>query len=71
MSDAATIDDALNLAHDLEEVFRLRAWARSYLYQVGELNLAEAVDVLQADAERRPSRPRSMPCAGGAVFALA
>jgi hypothetical protein len=33
------------------EVFRLRAWARATLYQAGELDLLDAVDVLQADAE--------------------
>lgn len=52
MSDAAIIDSALDLAHDLEEVFRLLTWARAYLFHVGELSLAEGVDVLQADAER-------------------
>jgi hypothetical protein len=34
----------------LLEVFRLRAWARAYLVGAGELELREAVDVLQADA---------------------
>jgi hypothetical protein len=54
MSDAAIITDApaTTDAHDLKEVFRLRAWARALLYQAGEYALAEAVDVLQADAER-------------------
>jgi len=32
------------------EVFRLRAWARAYLFGVGELEPHEAVDVLQAAA---------------------
>ena len=32
-------------------VFRLRAWARGYLWTVFELDLHEAVDVLQAEAE--------------------
>ena len=32
-------------------VFRLRAWARGYLWSICELDLHEAVDVLQAEAE--------------------
>jgi hypothetical protein len=32
-------------------VFRLRAWARGYLGSICELDLHEAVDVLQAEAE--------------------
>jgi hypothetical protein len=32
--------------------FRLRCEARAMLYGVGEFDLAEAVDVLQLDAER-------------------
>jgi hypothetical protein len=33
--------------------FNQRAWARAYLWAVGEFaDLAEAVDVLQSDAER-------------------
>jgi hypothetical protein len=32
------------------EVFRLRAWARAYLFAVGELGLIEAVDALAAYA---------------------
>lgn len=35
----------------LVECFRLQAWARAYLAHAGELDLHEAVDVLQADAE--------------------
>jgi hypothetical protein len=34
------------------DVLELRAWARAYLYSIGELTLQEAVDVLQRDAER-------------------
>ena len=34
------------------QVLELRAWARAYLYSVGELTLHEAVDVLQRDAQR-------------------
>jgi hypothetical protein len=34
------------------EVFELRCWARARLYAEGEYDLHEAVDVLQADAER-------------------
>jgi hypothetical protein len=33
-------------------VFALRCWARATLWQAGEFNLQEAVDVLQYDAER-------------------
>src|SRR5260221_13136974 len=33
-------------------VFALRCWARAALVQAGEICLQEAVDVLQADAER-------------------
>jgi hypothetical protein len=33
------------------EIFRVRAEARAILYAVGELELHEAVDKLQADAE--------------------
>jgi hypothetical protein len=33
------------------EVLELRAWARSYLWQVGEFDLHEAVDELQRSAE--------------------
>jgi hypothetical protein len=32
--------------------FELRCWARAYLWSIGEFSLDEAVDVLQADAER-------------------
>jgi hypothetical protein len=34
------------------DVLELRAWARSYLYSIGELELHEAVDILWHDAER-------------------
>ena len=34
------------------DAFRERAWARAYLWSVGELDLHEAVDQLQRDAER-------------------
>jgi len=34
------------------DVLKLRAWARAYLYAIGELTLHEAVDVLQRDAQR-------------------
>ena len=34
------------------DVLELRAWARAYLYSIGELRLHEAVDVLQRDAQR-------------------
>jgi hypothetical protein len=33
-------------------VFALRCWARATLWQAGEFDLQEAVDVLQHDAER-------------------
>jgi hypothetical protein len=33
-------------------VFEIRAWARAELYAACEFELAEAVDVLQRDAER-------------------
>ena len=34
------------------DVLELRAWARAYLCSIGELELHEAVDVLQHDAQR-------------------
>ena len=34
------------------DVLKLRAWARAYLYAIGELTLHEAVDILQRDAQR-------------------
>lgn len=37
---------------DQLDAFRERCWARAYLWQAGELNLHEAVDVLQATAVR-------------------
>jgi hypothetical protein len=36
----------------VQRVFRLRAWARAYLWAIGELDLHDAVDVLQDAAER-------------------
>jgi hypothetical protein len=35
----------------MNQCFRLRCWARAYLFSVGEITLHEAVDVLQVDAE--------------------
>lgn len=35
------------------EAFEMRCWARARLYAEGELDLFDAVDKLQADAERR------------------
>jgi hypothetical protein len=37
---------------DPVDVFLERAEARAYLWSIGDLDLHEAVDVLQADAER-------------------
>ena len=37
---------------DILAVFKVRAEARAYLWREGELDLPEAVDVLQGDAER-------------------
>jgi hypothetical protein len=34
------------------DVLALRAWARAYLWSIGELTQREAVDALQHDAER-------------------
>ena len=39
-------------ALNARDVLELRAWARAYLWHAGEYGLAEAVDVLQHDAER-------------------
>jgi len=33
------------------DVFELRAWARAYLWSIGDLELREAVDILQADTQ--------------------
>jgi hypothetical protein len=44
----ATIENRV----DPRDVLRLRAWARAYLWSIGELTLHEARDVLQHDAER-------------------
>ena len=46
------MSEAARAAVDLVDVFRLRAWARAHLYREGELDLIEAVDELQAAAER-------------------
>ena len=35
-----------------EDVFELRAWARAYLWSIGEYDLHEAVDVLWHSAVR-------------------
>jgi hypothetical protein len=37
---------------DSLDAFKLRAWARAYLWEVGEYDLHEAVDPLQEAAER-------------------
>jgi len=37
---------------DPVEAFRERAEARAYLWSIGDLDLHDAVDVLQVDAER-------------------
>jgi hypothetical protein len=37
---------------DLLAAFEARCWARAYLWAAGALDLFEAVDKLQADAER-------------------
>jgi hypothetical protein len=44
----ATIENRV----DPIDVLELRAWARAYLWSIGELTRREAVDVLQHDAER-------------------
>jgi hypothetical protein len=38
--------------HTVEEVLGLRAWARAYLWRIGEYELAEAVDPLAEFAAR-------------------
>jgi hypothetical protein len=45
-------DHRTTAALDPIEVFRARAGARALLWKVGEFDLHEAVDKLQADAER-------------------
>jgi hypothetical protein len=48
-----SIDRAIAIKRiNLLDVFIERAEARAYLWSIGELTLHEAVDVLQADAER-------------------
>ena len=37
---------------DALDALTARAWARAYLWSIGEYNLLEAVDILQQDAER-------------------
>lgn len=51
---ATLADLAAETTHPAEplECLKLRAWARAYLYSIGELSLHDAVDVLQADAGR-------------------
>jgi hypothetical protein len=39
-------------AVDPVEVFELRAWARAVLFFIGEIDLQQAIDPLQAAAER-------------------
>ena len=49
------MNNALAIAEcrvDLVDVFLERAEARAYLWSIGDLDLHEAVDVLQTDAER-------------------
>ena len=49
---AAVLAQAISAAKaEPREVFALRCWARARLYAEGELELAEAVDALQAAAE--------------------
>jgi hypothetical protein len=52
MTASAASDPRTNAALDPVAVFRARAEARALLWKVGELDLHEAVDGLQADAER-------------------
>jgi hypothetical protein len=49
---SVAFDHRATAALDPVEVFRARCWARAYLWAAGEFDLHEAVDVLQADAER-------------------
>jgi hypothetical protein len=51
MTAALAIDTAAG-AISARDVLELRAWARAYLWSIGEYDLAEAVDQLQRDAER-------------------
>jgi hypothetical protein len=51
----SALNSALAVAErrvDLVDVFIEHAEARAYLWSIGDLDLHEAVDVLQADAER-------------------
>ena len=50
MSAAVLAQPASAAKADPREVFELRCWARAHLYAAGELELHEAVDVLQRDA---------------------
>jgi hypothetical protein len=52
MTAAAAIKHTTAPAPSPLEVLELRAWARAYLYSIGELRLHQAVDVLQRDAKR-------------------
>jgi hypothetical protein len=47
-----SISDFTENRPDPFEVFELRAWARALLYFSGKIDLHEAVDELQAAAER-------------------
>jgi hypothetical protein len=38
---------------DMVSVLQLRAWARAYLWSIGEYDLHEAVDILQQAAAER------------------
>jgi hypothetical protein len=52
-SRATRSNDVLSLPRaTAERNIELRAWARAYLWSIGELTLREAVDVLQTDAVR-------------------
>ena len=48
---ARAIDISAGAVNELD-VFELRAWARGFLWSIGEYELAEAVDQLQRDAQR-------------------
>jgi hypothetical protein len=52
MSVALSIDDVDALTVDPREAFAARCWARARLYAEGELDLHDAVDVLQHWGER-------------------
>jgi hypothetical protein len=52
MSEPAIDSATLPTAPTQIDVLELRAWARAYLWSIGELELHDAVDKLQHDAER-------------------